>query len=230
MSDPWPDERLASLEKRVGRRFVDRALLTQALTHASWAHENPAAPLADYERLEFLGDAVLGFFVADRVFRSEPAASEGDLTRRKQGLVSTPALAAAARRIELGPCLLLGRGEEASGGRERDSLLADAFEAILGAIFLDGGIRSARAFIHRTLGGFDGGSDRDPKTELQERWQARSRVTPHYRIVATHGPPHAREFTVEVLAGEVVLASGTGRNRKAAEQAAAANALQDESE
>jgi ribonuclease-3 len=228
-SAPGHDERLTELERRLGRRFLDRAYLTQALTHASWVHENPAAPLADYERLEFLGDAVLGFFVADRVFRDDPAGSEGDLTRRKQGLVSAPALAAAARRLDLGPCLLLGRGEEASGGRERDSLLADAFEAILGAVFLDGGIRAARAFVRRTLGGFEGGSERDPKTELQERWQARSRVTPRYRITATDGPPHARQFTVEVLAQDVVLATGTGRNRKAAEQSAAANALQGES-
>jgi ribonuclease-3 len=227
-SDAGHDERLSGLEERLGRRFLDRSYLTQALTHASWVHENPAAPLADYERLEFLGDAVLGFFVADRVFRDDPAGSEGDLTRRKQGLVSTPALAAAARRLDLGPCLLLGR-RGIVGRAGEDSLLADAFEAILGAVFLDGGIRAARAFVRRTLGGFDGGSERDPKTELQERWQARSRVTPRYRIASTDGPPHARQFTVEVLAQDVVLATGTGRNRKAAEQAAAANALQDES-
>jgi ribonuclease-3 len=225
MSDASREEQLSSLEKRVGRRFDDRALLTQALTHRSWVHENPGAPLRDYERLEFLGDAVLGFFVAERVFRSDPAALEGELTRRKQGVVSTPALAAAARRLDLGPCLLLGRGEEASGGRERDALLADAYEALLGAVFLDGGIRAARTFVRRSLDGHDAGGGRDPKTELQERWQARSRVTPRYRIVATEGPAHAREFTVEVLADDVVLATGQGRNRKAAEQAAAARAL-----
>lgn len=224
------DDALVRLEARLGRRFSDRSLLVQALTHGSWLHENRGAPEADYERLEFLGDAVLGFFVADRVFRSDPSASEGDLTRRKQGMVSTPALAAAARKLDLGPALLLGRGEEASGGRERETLLADAFEAVLGAIFLDGGIRAARAFVKRTVGGAENVGVRDPKTELQERWQARARVTPRYRIVATEGPAHAREFTVEVLAGETVLAAGTGKNRKAAEQAAAASALRDESE
>lgn len=223
--------RLASLEQRLGRRFADRALLAQALTHSSWAHENTGAPQRDYERLEFLGDALLGLVVAERLFRDDPAASEGDLTRRKQGVVSMPALAIAARRLDLGAYLLIGRGEETSGGRERDSLLADAFEAVLGAIYLDGGIRAGRAFVKRSLGSFKGASSRsdpagrDAKTELQERWQARSRLTPCYRIVATEGPAHAREFTVEVVAGDRVLATGHGRNRKAAEQEAAASAL-----
>jgi len=229
--DTSRDTLLSGLEDRLGRHFINRQLLEQALTHSSWVHENVGAPRRDYERLEFLGDAVLGLFVAERLFRDDPAASEGELTRRKQGVVSMPALAAAARRLELGPYLLLGRGEEASGGRERDSLLADAFEAVLGAIHLDGGIRAGRVFVRRCLFSLEGassGSDspgRDAKTELQERWQAHSRVTPRYRIVATIGPAHAREFTVEVLAGECVLAIGHGRNRKGAEQNAAASAL-----
>jgi ribonuclease-3 len=225
------DTQLSSLERRLGRRFVDRAVLEQALTHSSWAHENTGASQRDNERLEFLGDALLGFFVAERLYRDDPAASEGDLTRRKQGVVSMPALATAARRLDLGSYLLLGRGEETSGGREKESLLADAFEAVLGAIYLDGGIRSGRAFVWRNLGSFlgasaeDGSTGVDPKTELQERWQALSRLTPCYRIVATTGPAHAREFTVEVLAGDRVLATGRGRNRKGAEQDAAASAL-----
>jgi ribonuclease-3 len=219
------------LERRLGRRFADPALLAQALTHSSWAHENAGTPRRDNERLEFLGDALLGLFVAEQLYRDDPAASEGDLTRRKQGVVSMPALATAARRLGLGAHLLLGRGEESSGGRERDSLLADAFEAVLGAIYLDGGIRSGRAFVRRSLGWIMGASNGgeapalDPKTKLQERWQALSRLTPFYRIVATTGPAHAREFTVEVLAGERVLATGQGRNRKRAEQEAAAAAL-----
>jgi ribonuclease-3 len=144
-----------------------------------------------------------------------------------------PALATAARRLNLGAYLSLGRGEEASGGREKDSLLADAFEAVLGAIYLDGGIRAGRAFVRRTLGALmvpatvGDSNGLDAKTELQERWQAAARVTPRYRIVATTGPAHAREFTVEVLAGERVLATGHGRNRKRAEQEAAALALLD---
>jgi ribonuclease-3 len=225
------DARRSDLERRLGRRFADPSLLEQALTHSSWAHENATALRRDNERLEFLGDALLGQFVAERLFREDPAASEGDLTRRKQALVSMPALAVAARRLDLGAHLMLGRGEESSGGREKDSLLADAFEAVLAAIYLDGGIRACRAFVRRCLGSFKGGSAggdssvRDAKTELQERWQALSRVTPSYRIVETTGPAHAREFTVEVLAGDRVLAKGSGRSRKAAEQDAATSAL-----
>jgi ribonuclease-3 len=219
------------VEKRLGRRFDDPALLEQALTHSSWAHENGAGTRRDNERLEFLGDALLGQFIAERLFRDDPAASEGELTRRKQGLVSMPALAGAARRLDLGAHLILGRGEESSGGRDKDSLLADAFEAILGAIYLDGGMRAARGFVSRCLGPSMGvspgsrGSARDPKTELQERWQAASRVTPSYRIVATTGPAHAREFTVEVFVGDRVLGMGSGRSRKVAEQDAAGSAL-----
>ena len=226
-----PGERRASLERRLGRRFSDPSLLDRALTHSSWAHENAGSFRMDNERLEFLGDALLGHFVAERLFRDDPAASEGDLTRRKQAVVSMPALAAAARRLDLGAHLVLGRGEENSGGREKDSMLADAFEAVLGAIYLDGGIRAGRAFVRRCLGPLMGASTGlestvlDAKTELQEKWQALSRVTPCYRIVATEGPAHAREFTVEVLAGDRVLATGRGRNRKSAEQAAAASAL-----
>lgn len=231
------DDELAALELKLGRRFDDRALLTLALTHSSWVHENTAelenaAGLEnDYERLEFLGDAVLGLVVAELLFRDDASASEGELTRRKAGLVSMPALAAAARRLDLGTFLLLGRGEESSGGREKDSLLADAFEAVIGAIFLDGGIRAGRAFVRRSLlssQGASGGRDAsgyDAKTELQERCQARSRMTPVYRIVETMGPAHAREFAVEVLEGDRVLAAGRGRSRKAAEQDAAAKAL-----
>lgn len=230
--DPARDALLSTLERRLGRRFADRALLEQALTHSSWMHENATESRRDYERLEFLGDALLGLFVAEMLFRNDPAASEGELTLRKQGLVSMPALATAARRLDLGAYLLLGRGEEASGGREKDSLLADAFEAVLGAVFLDGGIRAGRGFVRRSLGSFkgppggSGSGGRDAKTELQERWQALSRLTPRYRIVETKGPPHAREFTVEVLAGDRVLATGHGRSRKGAEQDAAATALE----
>jgi ribonuclease-3 len=180
-----------------------------------------------------LGDALLGQFIAERLFRDDPAASEGELTRRKQALVSMPALAAAARRLDLGTHLILGRGEESSGGRDKDSLLADAFEAILAAIYLDGGMRAGRAFVRRCLGpsmGVSpgrGGSARDPKTELQERWQATVRATPSYRIVSTTGPAHAREFTVEVFVGDRVLGIGSGRSRKVAEQDAAGSALRD---
>ena len=229
--DPPRDALLSALEARIGRLFTDRALLARALTHSSFAHENPGASEGDYERLEFLGDAFLGLVAADALFRDDPAASEGELTRRKQAIVSMPVLARAARRLELGSYLLLGRGEIASGGRERDALLADAFEAVLGAVYLDGGVRAGRTFVRRQLEPLRGassvdGAKRDAKTELQERWQATLQLTPRYRIVSTFGPAHAREFEVEVVVGDDTLARGRGRSRKAAEQDAARLALE----
>jgi len=217
----------AILERRLAHRFRHRGLLEQALTHSSWVHENSVELRADYERLEFLGDALLGMFVAERLFRDDPCASEGDLTRRMQGIVSMPALAAAARRLDLGVHLRLGRGEEATGGRAKESILADAFEALLGAIYLDAGIRPARAFVRRHLAPVPdaAGASHDAKTELQERLQGRLRVTPAYRIVSTTGPAHEREFQVEVVAGDKVLATGRGRSRKGAEQDAARSAI-----
>jgi len=207
--------------------FDDRSLLDQAMTHRSWSHENPTAPALGYERLEFLGDAILGLFVADRLFRDDPSASEGDLTKRMQGIVSMPTLAAAARSLGLGEDVRLGRGEESTGGRGKESILADVFEAVLGAIYLDGGIRPARAFVRRHLAPCPPSAipDRDAKTELQERLQGRLRLTPGYRIVATSGPAHEREFEVEVVAGDRVLATGRGRSRKGAEQDAARSAI-----
>jgi len=220
---------IADLEQRLHYRFKDPALLERALTHSSLTHET--AGREDYERLEFLGDALLGFVVADRLVRADPEANEGDLTRRKQTVVSTEPLAEAARRLGLGEALRLGRGEEGTGGRAKTSLLADAFEAVVAAVYLDGGLRSARSFVNRHLrdrlvaARHGSAPPEDHKTRLQELVQARWRLTPSYRIVGTAGPDHARSFEVEVVVGDRVLGAGTGASRKQAEQEAARSAL-----
>ena len=224
-----PDE---DLEGRLGYRFSDGTLLLRALTHRSFAHEHVAARGENYERLEFLGDALLGLMVSEWLWRDDPAAAEGSLTRRKQSVVRTEALAAVARELGLGKALRLGRGEESTGGREKASLLADVFEAILGAIYVDGGVRAARAFVRRhlrpTLHATRASQEaaEDHKTRLQERVQSRLRHLPHYRIVTAMGPAHSREFSVEVLVGEEVLGRGRGSSRKRAEQEAASQALE----
>ena len=212
----------------LGYRFRDPGLLTRALTHSSWT--SGARGLAEGERLEFLGDALLGFVVAEWLFRHLPEAREGDLTRRKQEVVRRETLERAARRLELGPRLLLGPGEEATGGREKPSLLADAFEAVLGAVYLDGGVRAARAFVLRHLGddlrAALQGPAIDSKTALQEHAQVRWHRTPTYRIVKAAGPAHAPAFTSEVLLAGRVIGEGTGPTRKQAEQEAARVALE----
>lgn len=212
----------------LGHRFRDPSLLTRALTHRSFG-PGSGEPASDGERLEFLGDAMLGFVVAEWLFRRLPDAREGELTRRKQEVVRRDTLERAARRLGLGSRLRLGPGEEATGGREKASLLADAFEAVLGAVTLDGGVRAARAFVLRHLGedlkAALGGAALDSKTALQEHAQVRWHRTPTYRIVDAAGPAHARAFTSEVLVAGRVLGVGTGPTRKQAEQQAARAAL-----
>lgn len=225
--------RSGELEPRLGHRFADRTILERALTHRSLAHETSgAASDEDYERLEFLGDALLGFLVSERLMDDDPHADEGVLTRRKQSVVSTRALAAASRRLGLGEALRLGRGEIATGGRAKPSLLADAFESVLAAVYLDGGTRAARAFVRRHLKDqfaealAEVEADGDPKTRLQELTQARWRVTPSYRIVSTSGPSHARTFVAEVDLDGKRAGQGSGSSRKDAERAAAREALE----
>lgn len=214
-------------DRALGHRFRNPLLLERALTHRSWSAGQGEE--GDWERLEFLGDALLGFVVAEWLWRRAPEATEGDLTRRKQEVVRREALERAARRLGLGSRLRLGRGEEASGGRERASLLADSFEAVVGAVYVDGGVRAARSFIVRhlrpELETALGGASGDLKTLLQERVQARWRRTPRYRIVSTAGPAHAPRFTSEVLVGDKVVGVGSGPTRKQAEQEAAGVAL-----
>lgn len=215
----------------IGYRFRDAELLQRALTHRSYSHERSADSEPHYERLEFLGDALLGFLVADLLFKADPTAAEGDLSRRRQSVVRTSTLAAVARGIGLGEAIRLGKGEEGTGGRDKPSLLADVFEAVLGAVYLDGGIRAARAFVKRHLGerlrgaGGSGPAGYDAKTQLQELLQARLQRTPAYRIVSTSGPAHALHFEVEVSIDDRVLGRGSGTNRKRAEQQAAREAL-----
>jgi len=230
MSPPRSPGATRELEEALGYQFRNPALLESALTHRSHSHEL-GHPDDNYERLEFLGDAFLGFVVAERLYREDDAATEGQLSRRRQLVVRTTTLAPAARQLGLGESARLGRGEQGSGGRTKQSLLADLFEAVLGAIYLDGGVRPARSFVRRHLGpaltaaGQLRAAGDDYKTRLQERIQALLRRTPRYRIVATSGPAHDLAFDVEVLLDDRVLGTGSGPSRKQAEQAAAAVAL-----
>jgi len=221
---------IADLEQRIGYRFRDVGLLEHALTHKSKAHEDATGGVVDNESLEFLGDAVLGFVVADLLYREFPHFQEGQKSKAKAALVSTAALAELAQRIGLGAYLLLGRGEEKTGGRQKQALLADGCEAVIAAVYLDGGVDAARNFILNEL------RDeiehvrspdflRDFKSALQERLQAEGRPLPEYEVTAERGPDHDKRFHVTLRVGTVVLASSEGRTKKEAEQAAARQAL-----
>lgn len=230
-------DNLDHLETVIGYRFGDRELLAQAMTHRSWAHEQ-VSPQAQQEArrihneaLEFLGDSILGLVVADYLFRANPRASEGELSRMKHRLVSAPTLAKASAQLGLGEFVRFGRGEEKSGGRRKSALLADVFEAVMGAIFLDGGLPAATQFVERTLGEDlhradpIAAAEADPKTMLQERLQANREPAPQYTVIETLGPPHHRTFHVE-LEWNGGKSRGEGRTIKAAEAAAAQIALQ----
>jgi len=218
------------LEERLGFSFHNRMLLIQALTHRSYLNENPEAPQSDNERLEFLGDAFLDFVAAQYLYKRYPDMREGQLTALRAALVRSTTLARFARELGLGRYLLLGRGEAASGGRERLPLLCAAFEALIGAILLDQGLEAAEAFVLRFMEPaveriVANQLDKDAKSELQELSQGRWQLTPVYRTVAERGPDHAKEFTIEVLIGNRVFGRGTGRNKQAAAQQAAREAL-----
>ena len=220
------------LEQKLGHRFRRKELLRRALTHSSYAHE-VAGGGADNEPLEFLGDALLGCLVSERLFLAFPERDEGDLSRFKASLVNAETLAAKARRLGLGPHLLLGKTAERVGARSKTSLLSDAFEAIVAALYLDGGFETARAFLERqfasdiqSLTGSGVPDERDAKTALQELLQAGGQPTPRYQILKESGPAHRRNFLVGVVLGGKLLAQGRGRTRKAAEQAAARKVLQ----
>ncbi|MCL4837651.1 MAG: ribonuclease III [Thermoanaerobaculia bacterium] len=218
---------LTRLEEWLGWRFRDRRLLAEALTHRSFANERGGE--SHYERLEFLGDAVLGLLAAEWLFVSRQGRSEGELSREKAYLISEPVLARHGAAVGLGPLLRLGVGEERSGGREKPSLLADAVEALLGALFLDGGLAPVREVGFRLLAEAASWERaavaRDPKTALQEAAQARGWELPSYETVAEEGPDHAKRFTVACRIGERAWGQGSGLTKKAAEQAAAADAL-----
>jgi ribonuclease-3 len=220
-----------TLQRAISYRFRDRGLLEHAMTHTSRANEDVSGGVTDNESLEFLGDAVLGFVVADMLFREFPQCDEGEKSKMKAMLVSTATLARVAERLQLGDHLLLGRGEEKTGGRRKQALLADGCEALIAAIYLDGGVEHARAFIARELGGLiddmrrDGLSARDYKSALQELVQAGNRPLPEYRVVGTLGPDHQKLFDVEVAVAGEALARATGPSKKEAEQEAARIAL-----
>jgi ribonuclease-3 len=221
---------IADLEQRIGYRFRDLGLLEHALTHKSKAHEDATGGVVDNESLEFLGDAVLGFVVADLLYREFPHFQEGQKSKAKAALVSTAALAELAQRIGLGAYLLLGRGEEKTGGRQKQALLADGCEAVIAAVYLDGGVDAARDFI---LGELRDEIEhvrspdflRDFKSALQERLQADGRPLPEYEVTAERGPDHDKRFHVTVRVSGVVLADSEGRTKKEAEQLAARHAL-----
>jgi ribonuclease-3 len=226
---PWPGQ-FEALETRIGYRFRDRGLLEQALTHRSFAAEDVTGYVLDNESLEFLGDSVLGLVVAAALYQQYPDHDEGMKSKAKAAVVSTQALARQAARLGLGDHLRLGRGEEKTGGREKPALLADVFEALVAAIFLDGGFDAASSFLQRELSGdIAAGSDplvvHDHKSALQERLQAAGRPLPDYRVSGETGPDHRKLFSVDVVVGGEVLGSATGRAKKEAEQEAARQAL-----
>ena len=220
------------LQERVGYRFRDRGLLEHALTHRSRAAEDASGGVADNESLEFLGDAVLGLVVAELLFRRYPEYDEGQKSKIKASVVSTQALARRAEQIQLGDHLLLGRGEEKTGGRFKQALLADGYEALIAALYLDGGLPAAAGFLERELadaiaaGAGEAVVGQDYKSALQERLQALGRPLPEYRVAGESGPDHRKEFTIEVVVAGEVLGAASGKAKKEAEQEAARLALE----
>jgi ribonuclease-3 len=227
---------LAELETSLGHRFERPELLERAVTHRSWAHERLKRESeekireAENELLEFLGDSVLGLVIAEQLYTKNPNAAEGDLTLMKHRLVSTTTLAAIGEQLELGGYMRLGRGEEASGGREKPQLLANVVEAIIGAIFVDGGYGAASEFVSKIfadeLRNVTPKSSVDYKTLLQERLQASKMAAPTYNLVRSEGQPHDRTFHVEAVWAEG-KSEGSGRSIKAAEMMAASEALKE---
>ena len=203
--------------------------LEQALTHPSFANEQKRGPRLDYQRLEFLGDAVIQLCVSEALMRAFPEAREGELSLLRSSVVSTEALAAFAKSVELGELLSLGRGADAAGERTQPNVLADVIEAVVGAVYLDRGLEAARSIALRVMSqGLEAKANlpqRDPKSELQERVQAAGGASPKYRVVAAEGPDHVREFEVEVEALGRAMGRGRGRSKKAAEQEAGRVAL-----
>jgi len=220
-----------SLQQAIAYRFRDRGLLEHAMTHTSRANEDASGGVHDNESLEFLGDAVLGFAVADMLFREFPDFDEGEKSKTKAALVSTTTLARQAERLNLGEHLLLGRGEEKTGGRRKLALLADGYEALIAAIYLDGGVEQVRAFIAREFAALiddvhrHGVTAQDYKSALQEYLQSHDRPLPEYRLAGTTGPDHRKLFQVEVVVSGEPVAEAGGASKKEAEQEAARLAL-----
>ena len=222
------------LERVLGYRFRDRGLLEHALTHRSRVHEDASGGVIDNESLEFLGDSILGFVIADMLFREFPQHNEGQKSKLKASIVSATSLGRLGERIGLGDYLILGRGEEKTGGRQKLALVADGYEALIAAIYLDGGIEPVRAFIERQFDGLIDEARRmgahatfteDYKSALQEWLQSHDRGLPVYRLAAEVGPAHRRRFEVEVLVNGQPVARAEGKSKKEAAQSAAKEAL-----
>lgn len=217
-----------TLEAKIGYTFRDRTLLENALTHSSYANEHRDKGLSSNERLEFLGDSILGLVVADHLYRTRKDLPEGDLTRIRAALVCEASLVEVAKVLDLGSYLRLGRGEAGGGGRNRPSILADAVEAMLAAVYLDGGIGQTRKLIHTLILDQEQeriGAGRDFKTALQELVQRESGQVLSYRVIGESGPDHCKTFDMEVLLNGKPIGAGQGRSKKEAEQAAAKAAV-----
>jgi ribonuclease-3 len=224
------ERQLEELERALGHRFGDPVLAEKALSHRSAVADGVA--VADNEQLEYLGDAILGMLVSEYLVRAFPQWSEGQLSKSRAKLVNAASLCAAARRMGLGAHMRLGRGEAKTGGREKPALLADAFEAVIAAIYLDGGLEAARAFVNRTLLQFAVEAEghrlelSDHKSALQEFLQAHGLPAARYRVARETGPDHRKTFWVEVSVAGLLTAGGSGTNKKDAEQSAAERALE----
>lgn len=228
-----PETTLAedALQARLDYRFASPLLLRQALTHRSFINESGEPATAHNERLEFLGDAVVDLAVGHWLMESLPDAREGQLSKLRAMIVNEASLARVSEELELGACLRLGKGEEQTGGRQKSSILADAFEAVMGAIYLDGGYARADQIVHELLEttvtrAVRGDLDGDHKTHLQELVQARSQMIPRYEVIGEAGPDHAKTFQIAVFVGDDQLASAWGGSKKEAEQGAARAALE----
>jgi ribonuclease-3 len=225
---------LDTIQTRLGLRFADPKLLRSALVHRSFLHEHPdqGVGLTDGERLEFLGDAILNYLAGTLLYDRFPSRGEGELTTLRSALVRTATLAAFARDLGLGGYIRLSKGEEINGARERDTLLADTFEALVAAIYLDQGLETAKLFVNllfeQQIAAIEArGLILDYKSQLQQRIQAERNLTPRYHVIAEQGQDPRREYTIEVLAGDVRLGAGQGPSKQAAAQAAAQAALEE---
>lgn len=225
ISTPHPDpEKAAVLEKTIGYTFTDKALFDQALTHRTFVHEHPHFEATDNQRLEFLGDAVLGLIIGHLLVNVYPDCREGELTQMRSNLVNETRLAAIARQIGLGENLRLGRGERQSGGQNKSSILADALEALFAAIYLDGGFKAAFKVVQMLFEAVLGAASFDPKSELQELAQRRYQITPSYHLLSEKGPDHDKSFTVALSLADIEV-KGSGKSKKQAEKMAALRAL-----
>ena len=219
--------KIEELEQIIGYKFRQPGRLRQALTHSSYANEKHMKKQSDNERLEFLGDAVLELVSSEFIFQNYPKMPEGEMTKFRASIVCEPTLALCTKEIDLGKYLYLGKGEDLTGGRNRKSILSDAMEAVIGAIYLDGGFEAAKAFVHRFIL-VDVEHKKlfhDSKTILQEVVQGNYKEELHYVLIGEEGPDHDKKFMVEAMIGEKVIGHGTGHTKKAAEQEAAYEAL-----